>query len=318
MTIRRACRSRIWSSGGPVSAASRGWRCCARAFPMCGCRICRIRRGRRWCSAFRDEVARQVRAAEFSDLQGLIQGLSTGVQGELDKLDKREERPGRVATVGRPCGCRRGRRSWLGVRRCSPSSMPGWAGSERWAAGGGVGGVGGAGKTSVAVEYAHRQLAGIGVCAAVCRPRIRRDWPRQFGELAAQLGAGRDRGMRWRRRMRCWPGPSGWLLGFHRRAGPGVGGGILAAGGAGAGWWSRAVRVLAGPTGGPGPGAGPRGGGGVPGAWPAMRVGGARGSWRARGAGRRWRWSRRVRTCRPQVTAGQGTWGRFGSGGQSC
>src|SRR4029077_16304884 len=32
--------------------------------------------------AFRDEVADQVRLAEFADLQGLIQGLSTGVQGE--------------------------------------------------------------------------------------------------------------------------------------------------------------------------------------------------------------------------------------------
>ena len=36
---------------------------------------------------FRDEVAGQVRPAEFSDLQGLIQGLSTGIQGALDKLE---------------------------------------------------------------------------------------------------------------------------------------------------------------------------------------------------------------------------------------
>ena len=36
-------------------------------------------------SAFREEVARQVRPAEFSDLHGLIQGLSTGVQAELAK-----------------------------------------------------------------------------------------------------------------------------------------------------------------------------------------------------------------------------------------
>ena len=42
-------------------------------------------------SAFRAEVAREVRAAEFSDLQGLIQGLSTGVQAELAKLGT--ERP---------------------------------------------------------------------------------------------------------------------------------------------------------------------------------------------------------------------------------
>ena len=39
-------------------------------------------------SAFRDEVARQVRPAQFSDLKGLIQGLSTGIQGELDKFGK--------------------------------------------------------------------------------------------------------------------------------------------------------------------------------------------------------------------------------------
>jgi hypothetical protein len=34
-------------------------------------------------SAFREEVAREVRPAEFSDLRGLIQGLSTGVQAGL-------------------------------------------------------------------------------------------------------------------------------------------------------------------------------------------------------------------------------------------
>src|SRR5215469_1254568 len=39
----------------------------------------------RWARvrAFRAEVTGEVRAAEFSDLRGLIQGLSTGVQGEL-------------------------------------------------------------------------------------------------------------------------------------------------------------------------------------------------------------------------------------------
>ena len=52
-------------------------------------------------SAFRAEVADQVRAAEFSDLQGLIAGLSTGIQGELDKQDQRQKtekrRPGQAA-----------------------------------------------------------------------------------------------------------------------------------------------------------------------------------------------------------------------------
>ena len=41
--------------------------------------------------AFREEVARDVRPAEFSDLQGLIQGLSTGVLSELEKLGKRPD-----------------------------------------------------------------------------------------------------------------------------------------------------------------------------------------------------------------------------------
>jgi hypothetical protein len=35
--------------------------------------------------AFRDEVAVAVRAAEFGDLRGLVEGLSTGVQAELEK-----------------------------------------------------------------------------------------------------------------------------------------------------------------------------------------------------------------------------------------
>jgi len=52
-------------------------------------------------SAFRDEVARSVRPAQFSDLKGLIQGLSTGIQGVLDKLDKRDQRR---AGPGRRCG----------------------------------------------------------------------------------------------------------------------------------------------------------------------------------------------------------------------
>ena len=74
---------------------------------------------------FRDEVARQVRAAEFSDLQGLVQGLSTGVQGELGKLDQQEKRQAGRARIW-CCGWRRGRCSWPGGRTCWRSWMPGW------------------------------------------------------------------------------------------------------------------------------------------------------------------------------------------------
>ena len=55
--------------------------------------------------AFRAEVEREVRAAEFADEAGLIQGLSTGVQGELAKLAKRpagETAAGRVLRLAPP------------------------------------------------------------------------------------------------------------------------------------------------------------------------------------------------------------------------
>ena len=143
--------------------------------------------------AFRDEVAGQVRPAEFSDLQGLIQGLSTGIQGELDKLDKREKRHAGPVAAGR-------------ALRLAPRPVF-LAGREELLAGledrltrdDGAGprvvalcGLGGAGKTSVALEYAHRHLDEVGVAwqlpaedAAVLAAG--------FGELAAQFGAA-DRG----------------------------------------------------------------------------------------------------------------------------
>ena len=138
---------------------------------------------------FRDEVALAVRAAEFSDLQGLIQGLSTGIQQELNKLDKRDERSAGPVAAGR-------------VLRLAPRP-PFLAGREelltelevRLTGADGAGprlvalcGLGGAGKTSVAVEYAHRHLAEVGVCWQLPAedPAV---LAAGFGELAAQLGA---------------------------------------------------------------------------------------------------------------------------------
>jgi hypothetical protein len=141
---------------------------------------------------FRDEVSREVRPALFHDESSLIAALSTGVQAELEKLGKR---PDGVRPAGhRPAGP---------VLRLAPRP-PFLAGREellaelgtRLASGESIGprvvvlsGLAGAGKTSVAVEYAHRHLAEAGVVwqlpaedAAVLAAG--------FTELAGQLGAG--------------------------------------------------------------------------------------------------------------------------------
>jgi len=140
--------------------------------------------------AFRGEVGRAVRPAEFGDLQGLIQGLSTGVLAELEKLEKLGKRPG-VPRARAP------------VLRLAPR-LPSLAGREelltelddRLAGGEGSGprlvaltGLGGAGKTSVAVEYAHRHLDQVGV-AWQLPAEDATVLAAGFAELAAQLGTG--------------------------------------------------------------------------------------------------------------------------------
>ena len=136
--------------------------------------------------AFREEVAARVRAAEFSDLQGLMQGLSTGVQSELAKLDKRgENRAGRGAglvlrVAPRPVFLA-GREALLAELDARLAGGPGPRVAVLY-------GLGGAGKTSVAVEYAHRHLAEVDVCwqFAAENPAL---LAAEFGVLAAQLGA---------------------------------------------------------------------------------------------------------------------------------
>ena len=98
-------------------------------------------------------------------------------------------------------------------------------------------GLGGAGKTSVAVEYAHRHLAEVGLAWQFPAedPAV---LAAGFGELAAQLGArdlldARDPvavGARGAGRL-----PGDVAAGVRQRAGPGLGGGVRAAGRAGAG-----------------------------------------------------------------------------------
>jgi hypothetical protein len=146
--------------------------------------------------AFRAEVAAVVRPGEFGDLRGLVQGLSTGVQAEMEKIQAelaKLEEPGQ-----RPDGDRAGGR----VLRLAPRP-PFLAGREdllaeleaRLAGGDGreprvvvLHGLAGAGKTSVALAFAHAYRAEAGVTwqFAAEDPAV---LAAGFTELAAALGA---------------------------------------------------------------------------------------------------------------------------------
>jgi hypothetical protein len=140
--------------------------------------------------AFQDEVAREVRPAEFHDNGGLIQGLSTGVQSELARLDKRDQRPDGYPAAGpvlrlapRPAALagREELLAWLNDQLAGGED----AGPRAVA----LCGLGGAGKTSVAVEYAHRHLGRVGV-AWQLPAEDATVMAAGFADLAAQLGTG--------------------------------------------------------------------------------------------------------------------------------
>jgi uncharacterized protein DUF4062 len=140
--------------------------------------------------AFREEVAGAVRAAEFGDEQGLLQGLSTGVQAELEKIQVKRA----------PVAHSRSRALRLALR---PLYLAGREEllaelEDRLARDEGAGprimalyGLGGAGKTSVALAYAHRHQpeAGIVWQFPAEDPAV---LAAGFGELAAQLLGGRE------------------------------------------------------------------------------------------------------------------------------
>jgi Domain of unknown function (DUF4062)/Tetratricopeptide repeat len=141
--------------------------------------------------AFRAEVARKVRAAEFSDRESLIRGLSTGVQAELAKVGTRSA-AGRAAVhrAAGPVLRLAPRPAFLAGREELLAELDGrLAGDEgsgpRTVA---LTGLGGAGKTSVALEYAHRHLGEVAVAWQFPAedPAV---LAAEFGELAAQLGA---------------------------------------------------------------------------------------------------------------------------------
>ena len=160
---------------------------------------------------FRDEVASQVRPAEFSDLQGLIQGLSTGIQNELDKLGKRSADQMAARRVLRLAP----RPVFLAGRDELLAAL-----EARLAGDDGAGprvvtlcGLGGTGKSSVALEYAHRHLGEAGVCWQLPAedPAV---LAAGFGELAVQLGLAEGQDPVAAVHGALAGGPAPWLLMF--------------------------------------------------------------------------------------------------------
>jgi Domain of unknown function (DUF4062) len=155
----------------------------------------------RWARvlAFRDEVAGAVRAGEFGDLRALVVQLSTGVQAELDKLQAKLAglEKAQAERAREPAAAGRGGR----VVRLAPRPLF-LAGREDLLAeldarlSGGdrreprvvaLHGLAGAGKTSVALAYAHAHPAeGITWQFAAEDPAV---LAAGFGELAGALGA---------------------------------------------------------------------------------------------------------------------------------
>src|SRR5215467_3832347 len=137
--------------------------------------------------AFRAEVAREVRPAEFSDLAELIGALSTGVAAELARRSQRSaggRTAGPVLRLAPRLALLAGREELLAALddRLADSADEG----PRVVA---LHGLGGAGKTSVAIEYAYRHLGEVGV-AWQLPAEDATVLAAGFTELAAQIGPG--------------------------------------------------------------------------------------------------------------------------------
>ena len=171
--------------------------------------------------AFRAEVAREVRPAEFADLRGLVQELSTGVQAEQEKVQAElAKQPAAPVTAGRVVRLAprpqflAGREDLLAELDARLSTGDGR--EPRLVA---LHGLAGAGKTSVALAYAHTHPAeGITWQFAAEDPAV---LAAGFTELAAVLGAREGAGDPVTAVQEALAGAAaGWLLVFDNAPGP--------------------------------------------------------------------------------------------------
>ena len=153
----------------------------------------------------------------------LIQGLSTGIQGEMDRRPAGQMAAGRVLRLAARPVFLAGREGLL-VELDARLTGDDGPGPQVVA----LCGLGGAGKTSVAVEYAHRHLADAGVAwqFAAEDPAV---LAAGFSELAAALGAREGAGdpvASVHGLLAAYPARV--AAGVRQRAGPGPGRGVLA------------------------------------------------------------------------------------------
>ena len=137
--------------------------------------------------AFRAEVAGTVRAGEFGDLRGLVQELSIGVQAESEKIQA-EQANQAAAPMGAGLIVRLAPRPLFLAGRGDllaevDARLGGGAGLRVVA----LHGMAGAGKTSLALGYAHHHLAEVGIMWQFAAEDLA-VLAAQFTELATELG----------------------------------------------------------------------------------------------------------------------------------
>jgi hypothetical protein len=189
--------------------------------------------------AFRDEVTAAVHAAEFADLRELVQGLSTGVFAALEKLQaeatelekaqaelaERAQRSAVPVTAGRVVRLAP-RPPFLAGREDLLAELEARLGGEssepRVVA---LHGLAGAGKTSVALAYAHAHAAEAGITwqLAAEDPAV---LVAAFTELATALGAPEGDPVVAVHAALADAAP-GWLLVFDNAPGPDALAGLL-------------------------------------------------------------------------------------------